>query len=123
THAGRAQGLTTEAALVQAGIVYGVLQGAALIFAPIMCFITDKLNRVVVLVLATALASAGYLWVGLLDMPMGQQAWPAAAVLGMGQVAAILAATALVGQEAPGWSVGAVSGMFTLSGAIGILFT
>ena len=121
TQAGRAQGMTTEAALVQAAVVFGVLQTAALLFAPVMAVVTDRVNRVVALVIATGIALAGYVWVGLLDQPLGRQAWPAVAVLGMGQVVAILAATALIGQEAPAKATGAISGVFTLAGAIGIL--
>lgn len=121
TQEGRARGLTTQAALVEAGVVYGVLQGAALLFAPVMGVITDRVNRVMALVAATGLAMAGYVWMGLLDSPMGTSAYPAAVVLGAGQVAAIMAATALVGQEAGSSNVGAVSGMFTLVGAVGIL--
>lgn len=121
TQAGRDRGLATEMALVQAATVFGVVQGAALLFAPVMGFLTDRVNRVMALVVATALAGAGYTWIGLLDTPLGPAAYPAAVVLGMGQVAAILAATALLGQEARGTSVGAVSGLFTLSGAVGIL--
>lgn len=121
TQAGRAQGMTTQAALIQAAIMFGVLQGAALLFAPVMGLLTDRVNRVVALAIATGLALAGYLWMGLLDQPMGPGAFPAAVVLGMGQVAAILAATALIGQEAEPRAVGAISGVFTLSGAIGIL--
>lgn len=121
TQEGRARGLSTQAALVEAAIVYGVLQGAALLFAPVMGIITDRINRVVALVAATGIALVGYVWMGLLGAPFGSAAYPAAVVLGMGQVAAILAATALVGQEASKASVGAVSGMFTLAGAVGIL--
>lgn len=121
TQVGRDQGLSTDSALVQAAAVFGVVQGTALLFAPVMGLVTDRINRVAALLGATALAGVGYLWLGLLDSPVGPGAYPAAAVLGMGQLAAILTATALVGQEARGQTVGAVSGLFTLSGAIGIL--
>ena len=78
----------------------GVIQLAALLFAPLFGYLIDKMSRVAGVALATVIAGTGYLWMGLLDSPMGPQAYPAAVVLGMGQVAAIVAATALVGQEA-----------------------
>lgn len=121
TQVGQDRGLATGTALVQAAAVFGAVQGAALLFAPVMGLITDRINRVLALVGATALAMLGYVWIGLLETPLGPAAYPAAVVLGMGQLAAILAATALLGQEARGQSIGVVSGMFTLAGAIGIL--
>ncbi len=121
TQAGRAQGMTTEDALVQAGILFGVLQLAALIFAPVIGWIIDRITRVAAMGLATFIAMVGYTWMGLLDQPLGPQAYPAAVVLGMGQVSAIVAATALLGQEAVKETTGSVSGAFNVFGAIGIL--
>ena len=123
TQVGLEQGMTTDEALVQAGIMFGVLQLAALVFAPIMGYLADKISRVATLAISCGLALAGYCWLGLLEVPMGAQAFPAAIVLGMGQVGAILAATALVGQEATEEATGAITGMFTLFGAIGILLS
>ena len=103
--------------------MFGVLQLAALVFAPVMGYLTDRISRVASLALACGLALVGYTWMGLLDTPMGPSAYPAAIVLGMGQVGAILAATALVGQEVPKRLTGSVSGAFTIFGAIGILLS
>ena len=121
THAAAEQGMTTEEALIQAGIMFGIMQGAGLLFMPIMGFLVDRINRIVALALATGLALVGYIWLGLLDQPMGTQAYPAAVILGMGQASAILSAMALVGQEVTEANTGAVSGLFTLFGAVGVL--
>ena len=121
THVSLEQGMTSEEALIQAGIIFGLMQGAGILFMPIMGFLVDRINRVVAVALATGLALVGYLWLGLLDQPMGVQAYPAAVILGMGQASAILTAMALVGQEVSETDTGAVSGLFTLFGAIGIL--
>ena len=121
TQAGRDQGMSTEDALVQAGILFGVLQLAALGFAPIIGWIIDRITRVAAMGVATFIAMIGYTWIGLLDQPLGPQAYPAAVVLGMGQVSAIVAATALLGQESTAKNTGAVSGAFNVFGAIGIL--
>ena len=121
THVALEQGMSTEEALIEAGIMFGLMQGAGLLFMPIMGFLVDRMNRVVAVALATGLALVGYLWLGLLDQPMGVQAYPAAIILGMGQASAILTAMALVGQEVSETETGAVSGLFTLFGAIGIL--
>ena len=121
THVALEQGMSTEEALIEAGIMLGLMQGAGILFMPIMGFLVDRINRVVAVALATGLALVGYLWLGLLDQPMGVQAYPAAIILGMGQASAILTAMALVGQEVSETETGAVSGLFTLFGAIGIL--
>ena len=121
THVALEQGMSTEEALIEAGIMLGLMQGAGILFMPIMGFLVDRINRVVAVALATGLALVGYLWLGLLDQPMGVLAYPAAIILGMGQASAILTAMALVGQEVSETETGAVSGLFTLFGAIGIL--
>ena len=121
SHVSLERGMTSEQALIQAGIIFGLMQGAGILFMPIMGFLVDRINRVVAVALATGLALVGYLWLGLLDQPMGVQAYPAAVILGMGQASAILTAMALVGQEVSETDTGAVSGLFTLFGAIGIL--
>ena len=113
--------MTSEEALIQAGIIFGLMQSAGILFMPIMGFLVDRINRVVAVALATGLALVGYLWLGLLDQPMGVQAYAAVVILGMGQASAILTAMALVGQEVSEADTGAVSGLFTLFGAIGIL--
>jgi len=121
THVALEQGMSTEEALIEAGIMLGLMQGAGILFMPIMGFLVDRINRVVAVALATGLALVGYLWLGLLDQPMGVRAYPAVIILGMGQASAILTAMALVGQEVSETETGAVSGLFTLFGAIGIL--
>lgn len=121
THVSLERGMTSEEALIQAGIIFGLMQGAGILFMPIMGFLVDRINRVVAVALATGLALVGYLWLGLLDQPMGVQAYAAVVILGMGQASAILTAMALVGQEVSEADTGAVSGLFTLFGAIGIL--
>ena len=121
TQAGVAEGMTTQDALVQAGALFGVLQLAALLFAPVIGILIDKISRVAGVALATAIAMVGYVWMGSLESPLGPQAYPAAVVLGMGQVSAIVAATALVGQEASKELTGSISGAFNVFGAIGIL--
>jgi MFS family permease len=99
----------------------GILQLSALVFAPVIGYLIDKISRVAAVALATFIAMVGYVWMGMLDQPFGVQAYPAAIVLGMGQVSAIVAATALVGQESTKENTGAISGAFNVFGAIGVL--
>jgi MFS family permease len=76
---------------------------------------------VTALVIGMALASAGYLLFGLQASPFGS-GWPAIAfVLGIGQVAAILAGTTLIGQEADPKITGATIGVWSFCGALGTM--
>ena len=121
TQAGLEQGMSTSDAFVQSGIMIGVIQMSALVFAPIIGYLIDKMSRVAAVALAMSIAMIGYTWMGLLDIPIGTQAYPAAVFLGMGQVSAIVAATALLGQESTKEMTGALSGAFNVFGAIGVL--
>ena len=55
TQAGRAQGMTTEDAQIQLSIMFGIVQVSALVFAPIMGFIADRISRVATLAIACGL--------------------------------------------------------------------
>lgn len=123
SHAGAEQGLSTKDTLLQLSTMFIVLQLSALCFAPVLGILIDRISRVTALVIATGLALIGYTWLGLLAVPMGVQAYPAAIVLGMGQAGAIIAATALVGQETTAETTGSISGAFTILGAVGILLS
>ncbi len=121
TQASLSAGLSTVDALVQAGKLFGVIQVAALVFMPILGAVTDRIDRATGLALGTAVAAAGYLWTGSLSELTGIEAYMATALLGMGQAGVILTATALMGSETPKDSMGAVSGVFSLFAAVGIL--
>ena len=94
----------------------------ALIWAPIMGWIMDKVNRVTAIIIAMALASAGYLGTALLDSPLGTPGIVVFMILGIGQISALITSQGLIGQETRDQDRGAVVGMFSLCGAVGILF-
>jgi MFS family permease len=121
TQSSLSAGLSATDALVQSGKLFGVIQIAALVFMPILGTITDRLDRATGLAIATAVAAGGYLWTGSLTDLTGTEALFATALLGMGQAGVILTATALMGKEAPKDAMGAVSGVFSLFAALGIL--
>lgn len=121
SQAGVEQGLTSGAALARASGVFAVVQLSALLSMPLIAFVADRIDRCAMLALATAIAAAGYLWTGTVTDPLATSALPAMALLGVGQAAAILAATALLGRESPPGASGATAGLFSLCGAVGIL--
>jgi MFS family permease len=75
---------------------------------------------VLFMAVASALACFGYVWFGLQDDPFRPAMYVAAVFLGVGEMSGILASQALVGQVAPERGRGAVIGVFTLCGSVGI---
>ena len=105
-----------------AGISLSALLLANLIWAPVFGIIMDRINRVVGLCIAMTLATIGYFALGSVDNPYDMPVMMAATfVLGIGEISAIVAGNALLGQEAPANIRGATIGVFSLVGTCGIL--
>ena len=117
-----ADGATAAEASSRQGALFGIVQGCAMLWAPIFGWMADKLDRVTLVIIATMLSIAGYGWMGFTPDPaIGGAAFGAAAMLGIGQASGILASQVLIAQEAPGAIRGAVIGMVGFFGALGIL--
>jgi MFS family permease len=114
-------GLGAAEGFARGGILVGVIQGSALLFAMVMGFILDKVDRVTGVIIAFALAAVGYTAFGFMDDPFSNAIFLPAIVLGMGETGTIIAGNALIGQSAPAAVRGAVLGNFALCGALGIL--
>ncbi|MCC5870042.1 MAG: MFS transporter [Gammaproteobacteria bacterium] len=119
---GIAQGATTAEATKNAGILFAIVQGSALLWAPIFGTLADKLDRVTLTAVAMLLAGVGYGLMATTSNPIGTAAIPLAIMLGIGQMSAILASQTLIGQEAPEARRGSVLGVYSFFGALGILF-
>jgi MFS family permease len=115
-------GLSTGQSLGRAGMLFGMVQGAALLWSFVMGVIADRVNRMASLGIALGLAAVGYSYIGLIENPLGSEMIPAAIMLGIGEVSVLIASGALMGQEAPARSRGAIVGVFGLMGGLGILF-
>jgi MFS family permease len=122
TQAGIAAGSSPEGAARVAGQFFGLVMLSALIWAPLMGWLNDRLDRIRAMALSMLLAAGGYTAMGLITDPLGVWMYPAAALLGIGQMSAVTASQTLIGQEAPPAQRGAVVGMFTFFGVAGILF-
>jgi len=118
----RAEGLSAAEATAKAGALIGIVQGAALVWAMIFGYIADRIDRVTATLIAMAIATVGYLLLGLEENPLSRGAMLEAALLGIGQMSAILASQVLVAQEAPAATRGSVLGVYGVFGALGILF-
>jgi MFS family permease len=120
--AGGEQGIDSGETLKMAGISLSALLLANLIWAPIFGIILDRINRVVGLFIAMVLAVIGYFVLGSVTDPYNMPVMMGATfVLGIGEISAIIAGNALLGQEAPANSRGATVGVFSLIGTGGIL--
>ncbi|MDH3739475.1 MAG: MFS transporter, partial [Alphaproteobacteria bacterium] len=115
------QGLSTAEAQAKAGAFYIVVQAFALPGAPIAGYVLDRIDRVKGLVVAMAIAAIGYFSLWVVDNPIGNEMYVAAGLVGLGEIFANLSATSLIGKEAPERGRGAVLGMWSWCGALGIL--
>jgi MFS family permease len=116
------QGLTTAEATLKATTFYVVIQLFALPWAVIFGILLDKIDRVLGLALGMTVAFVGYASLGVLENPLGTEMYFAAALVGAGEMGANISATSLIGKEAPDRGRGAVLGVFSLLGAVGIMF-
>ena len=118
---GTGTGLSSAQALLKAATLYAFVQGSALVWAPMLGYITDRLNRLNAVIMGVGLAALGFGSIGFITDPLSAAMYPAAILLGVGQSSAIVTCEALIGEEAPAEIRGAIMGIFTLCGAAGVL--
>jgi MFS family permease len=121
--AGRNEGLSPEQAIAKAGVVFGIIQGSSLLWAPVCGILLDRVHRLACLVAALLIAGTGYTFLGLQEHPFEPAGIAGAVLVGIGQMSVILSSTALMGQETPVDTRGAVIGLAAFCGAVGILTT
>jgi MFS family permease len=122
TQAGIAAGMTPAASLARGGMLFGMLQLAAMGWAFFMGIIADRVDRITGVCIAFGLAAGSYLLLGQVDDPFAPGFLPIAIFVGVGEVSVIVATGALLGQEAPAKERGPIIGLFNTSGGLGILF-
>jgi MFS family permease len=123
TQVGIEQGMTAAEALKKAGLLFALIQICALLWAPVMGFITDRLERITAVAVGLAIAGAGYIGMSQVPDPFGPLMYPAALLLGMGETGVIVSVGALLGQESDSPYRGSIVGVFGLLGGLGILAT
>jgi MFS family permease len=121
TLAGRAAGMTNAEAVMNGTLIFVIAQISALLWAPVMGPILDRMDRVTGLAICMVLAAVGNLALLLLENPYGDYRLVFFILQGIGQISVFLAAQSLIGQEAPRNQRGSVLGAFNISGALGIL--
>jgi len=102
---------------------FGIARIVATLWALVVIFFIDRLDRVPALAIAMVLASASCITIGMVDNPLGPAMYAAAAFMGIGEMSGILASQSLVGQVSGDKGRGAVIGVFSRFGAAGILLS
>ncbi len=120
---GRNEGLDSAAALKQAGVMFALITGASLLWAPVAGIFIDRFHRLACVCAALLIAGIGYTLLGLQVNPFGPLGYLGAVLVGIGQMSVILTVTGLMGQETPIDVRGSVIGFASLCGAVGILAT
>jgi MFS family permease len=118
---GMEQGMTAAEATVKATFFYIVIQAFALPWAAVFGILLDRIDRLKGLMIGMGVAFVGYASLGLLENPLSFEMYIAAAFVGAGEMSANISATSLIGKEAPDRGRGAVLGLFSLFGALGIM--
>lgn len=121
-NAGLEAGMDIAEASRRGTLIFVFAQSASLLWIFAAVFLLDRFNRVQALTACMALATIGYLSMGLVTNPLDPVDLPLIFLLGIGQISAFLGSQSLVGQEAPIGERGAVLGGFNTAGALGILF-
>jgi len=118
---GMEQGMTPAEATVKATLFYVVIQAFALPWAAVFGILLDRIDRLKGLMIGMGVAFGGYASLGFLEDPLSFEMYIAAAFVGAGEMSANISATSLIGKEAPDKGRGAVLGLFSLFGAVGIM--
>ncbi|MBK1645966.1 MFS transporter [Thiocapsa imhoffii] len=121
TLAGKAVGMESAAAVMSGTMIFVIAQIAALVWAPILGPLLDRIDRVTGLAICMALAALGNLGLLALSDPFSSLGPIFFVLLGIGQISVYLGGQSLIGQEAPVGERGAVLGAFNVAGAVGIL--
>ena len=72
---------------------------AALLWAQVLGWLNDKLDRTLVMAISLALGLLGYCGMAMFGDPAGDWLLPASIILGIGQISVTQAAGTLLGQE------------------------
>ena len=120
---GRDEGLDGPEALAKAGLMFALIQGSSLLWAPVAGALIDRYHRLACVVVALFLGALGYTLLGLQDQPFSPLGYAGCVLVGIGQMSVILSVTGLLGQETPLDVRGSVIGLAGLCGALGILTT
>jgi len=117
------RGLSMADAASRARVPFIAAMASGLVTALVVGVLLDRIDRMRIGSAAMALAAASYLACGFIDDPSSGLLLGVAILLGVGQIAAIIAGQTLLGQEAPRDLRGAVFGLAGICASAAILFS
>ena len=121
TMAVKAAGGEAAVAQYQLFLPFAVMQVFAVLWSFVFGSILDRINRVAGMVLSLVLSVVAYGALYFIESPLDLRMLPLFALLGAAMAGAIMSGMALVGQEAPPRERGAVIGLMSMFGSIGII--
>jgi MFS family permease len=114
-------GMTSAEALAKAGGILAISYMASLLTAPVFGIMSDRINRVSALAITLFIGAVGYGGTYLVDDPFSLGSIACLILIGMAEVGCIITSGVLIAEQAPDRLRGSVVGVFTLTGAVGIL--
>ena len=120
-NAGHSNGVDAITATLTAGTVASIRFVAKVIGAPLFGLITDKINRVLMMLLSLAFMTFAFGYIGLITNVFGQTMMIGAAIIGFAESAEAIASQSLIAQEAPPQFRGSSVGVFTFLGTLTLI--
>lgn len=114
-------GLTSAEAISKSGGVLAISYMASLLSAPVFGLMSDRVNRITALAITLFIGAIGYGSTFFLSDPFSLSTIACLVLIGMAEVGCIITSGVLIAEQAPDRLRGSVVGLFTLSGAVGIL--
>ena len=114
-------GMSSAEAITKGGAIVAISYAASLFTAPIFGILTDKVSRVDALSVTMLIAVVGYGGTFFIENPFGVGMIICLIFIGMAEVGCIITSGVLIAQQAPESIRGSAIGVFTFSGAVGIL--
>jgi NAD(P)-dependent dehydrogenase (short-subunit alcohol dehydrogenase family)/predicted MFS family arabinose efflux permease len=114
-------GLTEVDAARQVSLTIVIVQSVALLSAPVVGIMVDRLNAVKAVTIAAFIAAIGYGSLFFIQNPFGGTMKLALAVVGFGEIAGVITSQVLIAKYAKREIRGSVIGFFGFCGAVGIM--
>jgi len=114
-------GMSSAEAVSKGGGILAISYMASLLSAPVFGIMSDRINRTTALAITLAIGAVGYGSTFFLSDPFGLPTIASLILIGMAEVGCIITSGVLIAEQAPDRLRGSVVGLFTLTGAVGIL--
>ena len=113
--------MTSAEAISKGGAVLTISYIASLLSAPLFGILTDRVTRITALAISLLIGAVGYGSTFFLTDPFSGAAMVSLVLIGMAEVGCIITSGVLIAEHASERLRGSIVGVFTLSGAVGIL--